>query len=282
MTVGETGLVLPAWLAWSLVVVLGSVVGSFLNVVIYRLPREQSIIKPRSHCTKCQKTIAWYDNIPVVSFLFLRARCRHCGAPIHWRYPVIEAFTAAITAMVVATFGVSVIGLVYAVFVWALIAVSVIDLDFQIIPDEISLGGLVAGLLLSLAIPQLHGTEDRVLALGRSGVGLLVGGGVLYLTGLLGDFIFRKESMGGGDIKLLAMAGTILGWKPVLVTFFIAPLFALGPGVIVLLTKRSHIIPYGPFLSIALVASLFFGDAIISASGMGEAVSMLWEYYGPK
>lgn len=282
MIVGETGLVLPAWIIWSSVVVIGSIVGSFLNVVIYRLPREQSIVRPRSHCTKCRKTIAWYDNIPVISFLLLKARCRHCKASIHWRYPVVEAFTAGVTVVVVATFGLTILGLVYAAFIWALIAASVIDLDFQIIPDEISLGGLVVGLLLSLAIPMLHGTEDRVLALGRSGVGLLVGGGALYLTGMFGDFVFRKESMGGGDIKLLAMAGTILGWKAVLVTFFIAPMFALGPGLIVLLTKRSHIIPYGPFLSIALVVSLFFGDAIIKASGMGETIPLLWEYYGFK
>ena len=127
---------LPAWLAWGFVAVVGSVVGSFLNVVIYRLPREQSIVKPRSRCTKCKKMIAWYDNIPVVSFLLLKARCRNCKAPIHWRYPVVEAFTALMTVVVVAAFGLTLMALVYTAFVWALIAVSVIDLDFQIIPFQ--------------------------------------------------------------------------------------------------------------------------------------------------
>jgi len=139
---------------------------------------------------------------------------------------------------------------------------------------------LVVGLVLSFLLPALHGTDVRWLALGRSALGMLVGGGVLYLTGMLGDFIFKKESMGGGDIKLLAMAGSILGWKLVLLTFFIAPILALIPGLVVLLLRRSHIIPYGPFLSLGLVLSLFFGSGILRLIGIEDTVQLMWDYYG--
>ena len=255
-------------------------VGSFLNVCIYRLPREQSIVRPRSRCPHCQKPIAWYDNIPLLSYVALGARCRHCRSPISWRYPLIEALTGISAVVVFWWFGAGLLALIYFAFVCALIVVSFIDLEFQIIPDEISLGGLVVGVLLSAALPALHGTDSRLISIGQSVLGLLVGGGVLYGTGLLGDFLFRKESMGGGDIKLLAMAGSILGWKLVIVTFFIAPIFALIPGLFVLLFKRSHVIPYGPFLSFGLVASLFFGEAILRLTGIEDTVRILWQYYG--
>ena len=259
---------------------LGSCVGSFLNVCIYRMPREQSIVRPRSRCTHCRRKIAWHDNVPLLSYLSLGGRCRHCRKPISWRYPVVEALTGLSTVAVLARFGAGVVGVVYLAFVCALIVASFIDLEFQIIPDEISLGGLALGVALSVLLPSLHGTDSRWLALERSVIGLLVGGGLLYGTGLLGDFVFRKESMGGGDIKLLAMAGSILGWKLVALTFFLAPILALIPGLFVLLFKRSHLIPYGPFLSLGLVLSLFFGSEFLRASGAEDMVRILWEYYG--
>ncbi|MBI4004292.1 MAG: prepilin peptidase [Candidatus Omnitrophica bacterium] len=267
--------------AWVLVFVIGSMVGSFLNVCIHRLPREQSIVFPASHCPACRHPIAWFDNIPVLSFLLLGARCRYCRRTIHWRYPVVELVTAASAVAVAARFGVTAAAAVYFAFVCALIVVSFVDLEFQIIPDEISLGGLVVGVALCAAIPSLQDTASRGLAAGRSLIGALVGGGVLYVTGLLGDFIFRKESMGGGDIKLLAMAGSVLGWKLVLLTFFIAPIFALIPGLAVLLLKRSHIIPYGPFLSIGLAVSLFAGNTLLQVTGMEETIRLIWMYYKP-
>ena len=273
--------VAPPWFTWSVIVLFGALIGSFLNVCIYRLPREESIVSPRSRCPKCRHPIAWYDNIPVLSFIALRARCRQCRAPIAWQYPLVELLAIAATVAVVLRFGVTPAALVYAVFLYGLLVASFVDLEFQIIPDEISVGGLAVGFGLSFLIPALHGTENRWVALGWSAVGVLAGGGTLYLTGLLGDFLFKKESMGGGDIKLLAMAGSVLGWKAVLITFFIAPIFALIPGLFVLAFKKSHIIPYGPFLSIALIVSLFAGDAIVRASGMDEAIRLLWEYYGP-
>lgn len=271
---------MPQWALWLFWFALGGCLGSFLNVCIYRMPREQSLIRPRSRCPGCQHPIAWSDNVPLLSWVALRGRCRHCRGPIHWRYPVVELLTASLTVAVLSRFGAGPIGWVYVAFAAALITVSFIDLEFQIIPDEISLGGLGAGLVLSALLPALHGTDARLVAVGRSVVGLLVGGGVLYLTGLAGDLLFRKESMGGGDIKLMAMAGSLLGWKAALTAFFLAPMLALLPGLYVLFCKRSHVIPYGPFLSAALLVSLFFGTELLRASGMEETARLMWEYYG--
>ena len=257
---------------------MGSFIGSFLNVCIYRMPRERSVVYPPSNCPSCAKPIAWHDNIPLLSFLWLGGRCRHCRTPISSRYPIVELLTAASAVAVLARFGAGPVGFVYAALVCALITASFIDLEFQIIPDEISLGGLVVGVLLSLLIPALHGTGSRLVALERSVIGLLVGGGMLYATGLLGDLLFRKESMGGGDIKLLAMAGSILGWKLVLVTFFVSPMIALIPGLAVMIFKKSHVIPYGPFLSLGLVGAIFYGNELLRLSGIEESVKLLWEF----
>lgn len=269
---------MPDGLLLAFTFALGCCIGSFLNVVVYRLPREESIVRPRSRCTKCKRPIPWYDNIPLVSYVVLGGVCRHCRARFSVRYPVIELLTGLAAVAVIWRFGFTAAGWIYAAFLAALVAASFIDLEFQIIPDEISLGGLVVGLVLSLLVPALHGTDSHLAALGRSAIGVLAGGGVLYATGMLGDFIFRKESMGGGDIKLLAMAGAVLGWQLVLVAFFLAPMLAVGPGLIVLFVKKSHVIPYGPFLSLALVIAMFFGYDLLRISGIEESVRLLWEY----
>ncbi len=262
----------------SIAFVVGTFIGSFLNVCIYRLPREQSVVTPRSRCPHCCEPIAWYDNIPLLSYAALGAKCRHCHKTIHWRYPVVEALSGVAAVGVLQRFGVDAIGLTYLVFVWALIVVSAVDLEFQIIPDEISLGGLALGLVLSVMIPQLHGTTEMWTAAKHAVVGALAGGGLLYVTGALGSAIFRKEAMGGGDVKLLAMAGSLLGWKPVMLTFFLAPVLAIGPGLIVLVSKRSHVIPYGPFLSMALVISLFAGQWLLEVTGIEQTLWLLQSY----
>ncbi len=235
---------------------------------------------PGSHCPGCEYPIAWYDNLPILSFILLRRRCRHCGVAISWRYPLVEALTAALTVAIVARFGAWPLGVVYIAFAAALVVISVIDYETKLIPNVLSVGGLVAGLILSPLVPALHGTTDGVLAFGRAALGAMVGCSLLYLTGSVGELIFRKEAMGLGDVDLLAMAGAFLGWKLVLLTFFLAPLLAVVPGIVVLMTKRSHEIPYGPFLSIGLVVSLFFGQQIIHASGIEETLRMLSDAYG--
>ena len=265
---------------WSVAFVVGACVGSFLNVCIWRLPRDQSIVRPRSRCPACSHPIAWYDNIPLLSFALLGGRCRHCRGPIHWRYPLVEALSGALAVAVLQRFGLTAVGVVYLLFVWVLVAISFIDLEHRIIPAELSMGGLVAGWILSGLFPQLHGAEHALLGIGYAVFGSLIGAGLLYLTGSLGSFVFRKDAMGLGDVDLLAMAGAVLGWKLVTLTFFLAPLLAVGPGLAVLAIKRSHEIPYGPFLSLGLIISLFAGKGLLQMTGIEETIRLLWFYAG--
>ncbi|MBN1587496.1 MAG: prepilin peptidase, partial [Candidatus Omnitrophica bacterium] len=210
----------------------GLLVGSFLNVCIWRLPREESVVKPRSHCPQCSATIAWYDNIPILSFVLLKGRCRHCSARVSWRYPAVELLNGLLWLATYQLFGLQPVTLVYMALISACIAVTWIDWEHQIIPDEISLGGLVLGLLLSALLPQLHGASSVSSSLLRSMMGILAGGGSLYLIGVIGEIIYRKEAMGGGDVKFLAMVGSLLGWQGVILIFFLAPLFGSVVGLI--------------------------------------------------
>lgn len=260
----------PAWLVPLLIGTIGACVGSFLNVCIWRLPREESIVFPASHCVKCGKAIAWHDNIPVVSYLCLGGRCRHCRAVIAWRYPLVELLTAALAVGLYLQFGLTWRWAIYTVLAFALVVSTFVDLSHRIIPDEITKPGIVLGLIASVLLPSLHGTASHLQGFLLGAVGGLVGGGSLYLTGLLGDWLFKKESMGGGDVKLLAMAGTVLGWQLVLLTFFLAPMLALVPGLILMLRKGDHTIPYGPFLALGLLISLVCGGAILAFFHLDE------------
>lgn len=247
--------------------ILGLVIGSFLNVCIVRLPREdekeRSIITPRSHCVHCKKTIPWYDNIPVLSYVFLGGRCRFCRSEISFRYPFVEMLTGLSFLFFYKYFGLSAILWPYLVMLSGLIVATFIDIEHRIIPDEISLGGIVAGFVFSLFIPQLHQTNVHYIGGMKSFFGIIIGGGSIYLMGLLGDFIFKKESMGGGDVKLMAMIGAFLGWKLAVLAFFIAPFFGAVVGIIVKIRTKESLIPYGPFLAIGALVALFFSDSII-------------------
>ena len=242
---------------------LGAVVGSFLNVCIYRLPRKESIIQPGSHCPHCKHKISWYDNIPFLSYIILRRRCRHCGRRISFRYFMVELFTACLILILFDYFGLSLLLWIYFALFSSLIVVSFIDISIREIPDEISLGGIAIGLILSLAFPRLQNVTSHWLALGNSFLGMLAGGGLIYITGLMGNAIFRKESMGGGDVKLMAMLGAFLGWKLALLTFFIAPFFGAVVGIVLKIRKGESLIPYGPFLSLASLIALLWGKQII-------------------
>lgn len=244
--------------------IFGSVVGSFLNVCIYRMPRGESIIYPWSHCTNCHRTIAWYDNIPFISYLVLKGRCRFCMAKISSRYFIIEGLTAITFVLLLWKFNISLDYLIYAALISALIIISFIDLQYRIIPDELSLGGLILGLILSGLYPSLHGQTSMIAGFKSSFFGILVGGVSIYLIGLFGAVIFKKEAMGGGDIKLLAFIGAFLGWKLTLLTFFVAPILGSIVGVPLKFIKKQDTISYGPFLSLAAFISIFWGDKILS------------------
>ena len=238
--------------------IIGAVVGSFLNVVILRLPAAgESLVFPASRCPKCHSPIKWYDNIPIISFLLLLRKCRNCGAPISWQYPLVELVMALLSLALVLKFGLSPALPVYFVFTAALLVVIIIDFYHKIIPDSISLPGIVIGFGCSFFNP--------VVTWQQSGLGLLIGGGVLYAIAA-GYYLFTKrEGMGGGDIKLLAMIGAFLGWQSLPFVVFGSSLLGavIGIGAMARQKKGGRtMIPYGPFLSIAALLYMFYRELI--------------------
>jgi leader peptidase (prepilin peptidase)/N-methyltransferase len=244
--------------------ILGSIVGSFLNVCIVRMPKEESIVRPRSHCVHCKKMIPWYDNIPLISFFLLKGKCRFCKGKISWRYVLVELLTALSFLGFYRYFGLNAVLWPYLVMLSGFIIATFVDIEHRIIPDEVTIGGMIVGFLFSLLIPQLHQTDLPLVGAGKSLLGILIGGGAIYLMGLLGDFIFRKESMGGGDVKFMAMVGAFLGWKLALLAFFIAPFFGAVVGIIIKIRTKESLIPYGPFLVVGSLIALFFSSQILS------------------
>lgn len=240
-------------------IIFGLMIGSFLNVCISRLPKEESIVKPGSHCPKCRTPIRYYDNIPVLSYLILGGKCRYCQVSISIQYPIVEAITALSSFFLFITFGVSLSFFYYFWFAAALIAITVIDLHHQIIPDVISLPGIVIGLLGSLIIPQMTFLTSLI--------GMIAGGGSLFLVATVYQWLFKREGMGGGDVKLLAMIGAFLGWKAVILTIFLSSFIGSIIGITVMLIKGKdfkYAIPFGPFLALGAVISLFWGENLIS------------------
>ncbi|MFH1191797.1 MAG: prepilin peptidase [Candidatus Omnitrophota bacterium] len=259
-----------------IVFIFGSIVGSFLNVCIHRMPKSESVVWPRSHCPKCQKRIPGYDNIPFLSFLLLGGRCRFCRAKISLRYPLVELLTAFLMVALFNRFGLSFEFFLYMVMLWSLIIATFVDIPHRIIPDEVSVGGMIIGFIMVSAtgfgFSPLKFTFSPML---KSALGIIAGGGIIYFTGVLFDLVYFKllkrpaingetESMGGGDVKLLAMIGAFMGWQMAVLTFFLAPFLGVVMGVINLTTKKDHTIPYSPFLSIAALITLFWADKIIS------------------
>ncbi len=256
--------------------ILGCVVGSFLNVLIWRLPRGLGMDQPRrSICPHCEKPIRWYDNVPVASFLVLGARCRDCTGPISWRYPLVEGLTGLLFAVIYWRQGVQVgVGAdqvtIMLLVVCLLIVGSAIDMEWLIIPDEINVFGLLGGLAAGFMVPSLHvGAAPyhtfevltgiyRLDGLIASLIGALGGGLMVVFFAILGAVVFRKEAMGFGDVKLMAMMGAFFGWKFVVVAFFIAPFVGLLYGIPLLVLRDEHVMPYGPFLSIGAVVTIIF------------------------
>jgi leader peptidase (prepilin peptidase)/N-methyltransferase len=242
-------------------VLFGLTIGSFLNVVIARLPAGRSLWKPGSACPGCGAAIAWHDNIPVLSFLALRGRCRACGMSIAWRYPLVEAANAGLWVLAYAVDGRSLQLAVGLAFLSALLAITAIDLEHQIIPDRITLPGIVAGFLATLATGRV-GWLDAV-------AGIAVGGG-LFLVIILAS----GGGMGGGDMKLGAMFGAFLGWKVTLLSLFVGVLLG-GTLALVLLASgrmgRKDPIPFGPFLALGGAVGWLWGERLVTwyVSGFG-------------
>jgi len=270
-----------------LVGVFGLVVGSFLNVAIYRLPRECLSVwrQTRSRCPRCGVQLTWYDNIPVLSYLVLRGRCRRCQGRIAWRYPLVE-LACGVAFVLLARHDLGEAGLVWpgdhqgawllfaghAAIVAVLLVLSVVDLDFRILPDALTLPGIVLGPFLVLVVPELM-PEPRI-AFGDLGVratvfmnalvGAIGGGGLLYGIGWAGSKAFRKPAMGLGDVKLFAAMGAVLGpWVPLalVVACFAGALI----GIVVMLVARHRYVPFGPFLGLGMVATMLYGPEILAA-----------------
>jgi leader peptidase (prepilin peptidase)/N-methyltransferase len=237
----------------------GAIVGSFLNVVILRLPHpEESIVFPASHCPKCQAGLRWYENIPLLSYVFLGGRCSHCRCRISLQYPSVEAAMALLSTAVVYRFGFTITGGGFFLFSAALLVIIFIDLQHQIIPDMISLPGIMAGFILSFFSPLISWLDSLI--------GILCGGGILYGIALLYFFLRKQEGMGGGDIKLLAMIGAFLGWQALPFVIFASSLSGALVGILVMVIERqeglSTRIPFGPFLSLAALMYMLFSQDI--------------------
>ncbi len=241
----------------------GAVVGSFLNVCIYRLPRGESIVFPASHCPGCRRPIPWYLNIPFVSYLVLRGRCAYCKAKISFRYFAVEGLTALMFVAIYWRFKATPDFVIYTGLFSVLMIISFIDIEHWIIPDELTIPGAVLGLLLSAAYPRFQGEASRFWALGDSFFGMVFGFVSLYLLGVLGKIAYKKEAMGGGDLMLLMFIGAFLGWKLTVAAFFLAPVFGSLVGVPKLLMKKQDTIQYGPFLVLAAFVCVMFKEDIL-------------------
>jgi leader peptidase (prepilin peptidase)/N-methyltransferase len=233
--------------------IAGLLIGSFLNVVIARVPEGRSLWRPGSACPGCGAAIAWHDNIPVLSFLALRGRCRACSVPIPWRYPIVETLTAALFAAAAWRFGPTLDAVTAAALLAGLVAITVVDLEHQIIPDVLSLPGILAGVLANLATGRLPWLESIM--------GVLVGGGVF-----LAIILVSGGGMGGGDMKLGAMLGAFLGWKVVLLSMLVAVVAGGILAVALIATGvrgRKDPIPFGPFLALGGAVGLFWGERVL-------------------
>jgi len=242
-------------------IVFGAIVGSFLNVCIIRLPKEESIVTPGSHCPHCNHPIMFYDNVPLISYLMLRGKCRYCRSSISAQYPLVEGITGISSLLLFLKFGLSLNYLFYFSFVAALIVITAIDLYHQIIPDVISIPGIGVGFLGALIVPYPYITSFNSL------LGILLGGGSLFVVATLYQWLFKREGMGGGDVKLLAMIGAFLGWESVILTILLSSLIGSIIGIIIMVIKGKdfkYAIPFGPFLSLGAVIALFYKSEIFS------------------
>jgi leader peptidase (prepilin peptidase)/N-methyltransferase len=239
--------------------IFGLCIGSFLNVCIYRLPESKSIVQPRSMCPHCGTLIRFYDNIPILSYILLKGKCRHCSTPIALRYPVVELISGAFALGVYLKYGIGFEAAIYYALIATLIVITFIDIDHQIIPDVVTLPGIPIFFAASFALKQLTFVESIL--------GILVGGGSLFLVAWLYHLLAKKEGMGGGDIKLLAMMGAIIGWKGVLFTIFVASAVGTLAGMLIILKTRKTMklaVPFGPFLAIGGIIYILFGPQLIS------------------
>ncbi len=263
----------------ALALVLGLVIGSFLNVVILRLPQGMSVSRPRSHCPQCKQLVSWYDNIPVVSYLILQGRCRRCGKKFSARYPFIEAITGLVSVLLYLKFGLTLEWGIFFAFSCALIVLAFIDLDHRILPDVITLNGIWIGMLITAYLAQpspltarlfhaagIDGANPHLLALAASLLGAIIGGGLLW--GVAEAYLRLRgiEGMGFGDVKMMAMVGAFLGAPLALLTIMLGSLAGSVIGLIFIKLAdktREYELPFGTFLSFAGIVAVLYGEDLV-------------------
>lgn len=266
---------MPEWLAILIAFIYGTVVGSFLNVCIWRLPRDESIVNPGSHCPKCEKILRAWDLVPLFSFLIQGRRCRYCGADISWRYFGVELLTGVYFAVLYYSFGWGVDFLALALFGAALIAIFFIDLEHWIIPDQLSLFAIAVGLTRD-GIGLAHGTRSYFtlpipgtsaeIPIPQSVAGILICGGIFLAIAIASYYIWKKEGLGGGDIKLAAAVGANLALGPALLSFFLAVALGCVIGIALIAVKlktRKDYVPFGPMMVAGAMLAIFYGEEII-------------------
>ena len=258
--------------------IFGSVIGSFLNVCIYRLPREESIVYPGSHCISCNQSINFYNNIPILSYIFLNGKCSSCNLRISLRYPFVEMLTGFLFLATVWSFGFSIETLFYLIFISSLIAITFIDLEHMIIPNVITYPGILIGILYNALKTDWNnswevisnfsfGIQNFFSLLSEAPIlnsifGVILGGGILLLIAYIYEVLKKRQGMGMGDVKLLAMIGAFFGWEGVLFVIFLGSILGSVIGISIIIAKKGDLkyaLPFGPFLSIAAVIFIFTG-----------------------
>lgn len=253
-----------SWFIYLLAAVFGACVGSFLNVCIVRIPRGKSVIWPPSHCPSCEHRISWWENIPLVSYIILRGKCRQCGERISIQYFLVELITALLSIAVWWYLHELRLYLAYfLLFVSPLIVIAFIDLEHRIIPDIISLPGIITGLVLNMVFAGKYGYYDAAL---DSIAGIIIGGGFLFIVATVYEKLKKAEGMGGGDVKLAAMLGAFFGWRASIFMLLVSSVLGSFVGVILILVMKKdykYAIPFGPFLVSAAFLYFFFGERLV-------------------
>lgn len=234
--------------------IFGLILGSFYNVCIYRLPLEKSVVKARSQCPHCEKLIPWYCNIPVFSFLFLKGKCLKCKGKISIQYPLVELISGILFFWLMKKYGLTSQFFAYTIYLSSLLIITIIDLHHQIIPNEISLPGIIVGFLMCLWTGDITWWESIL--------GVLCGGGLFFLIAFLYEKIAKREGLGGGDVKLLAMIGAWQGWQSIMMVVVISSAVGSVIGLTLMFFQKKDLkyaIPFGPFLALGALIYLIWG-----------------------
>lgn len=258
--------------------ILGLIIGSFLNVCIYRLPREESIVYPGSHCTSCKKSISFYHNIPILSYIFLGGRCSHCNSKISFSYPLVEILSGLLFVATLWKFGMILDTLFYLLFISGLIVITFVDLKHMIIPNVITYPGILVGILYNALTTNWQNSLELVsnfsfgfqnffellneVPILDSLFGVILGGGILLLIAYTYEIIRKRQGMGMGDVKLLALIGAFLGWQGVFFVIFLSSILGSIVGLSIIITRKGDLkyaLSFGPFLSIAAIIYIFTG-----------------------